>query len=175
MCTSHNIYWIQSKAMYLAMALNIALQQMPLKTWASCCNDAVSRVEEFHQQLCENSNNNLATKNGGTVQRWFRMWKQNSGCFPNPHYVCNKKKVLPQLLENYPVLHNNLVKEIDNNLAHLSGEYVFTKLSLPTIYRWMHALGFKYDERKKCYYVYNHKSEANVTYRRGFFKSILQL
>lgn len=32
MCTSHDIYRIRSKAMHLAMALNITIQQMTLKT-----------------------------------------------------------------------------------------------------------------------------------------------
>ena len=128
-------------------------------------------------------NLSLATKYGGTIQRWFRMWKQNRGCFPNPHYVRNGKTSLPQLLQNYPNLHRSLVKEMEDNLAHLSGEFVFhylvdtglpnileerrkelenedfttceilqenglTKLTLSTIYRWMHAIGFKYKEKK---------------------------
>mmetsp|Transcript_21026 Transcript_21026/g.24189 ORF Transcript_21026/g.24189 Transcript_21026/m.24189 type:complete len:174 (+) Transcript_21026:382-903(+) len=124
----HDIYLIWSKAMYLAIALNTAVQHMPLKTWAMCCEEAVSRVREFHQHLGENSTEGLVTKNGKTVQKWFCMWKRNSCCFMNPHFIRNGKSVLPHLLEKFPNWRAVLVKEMEDNLAQLSGEYVFTYL-----------------------------------------------
>ena len=203
MCTLHDIHIIRLKAMYLAIALNTALQHMPQKTWAMCCDDAVTLVKEFYQHLGENSSNSILTKNGKTIQKWFCTWKKNSCSFHNPHFIRHGKKVLPNLLENYPDLRTSLIKEMEDNLSNLTGEYVFsflvekglpnilaqrqkelddanfttsqlleenglTKITLTTIYRWMHILGFRYEERKKCYYVDNHESISNVTYRRGF-------
>jgi len=205
MCTNHDIYLLRSKAMFLGIALKLALDHMPLWTWASCCDEAIKKVASFHQLLGDDDDISLATKCGGTIQRWFRLWKFNNECFSNPHFIRRGKTAFPPLLENYPTFRKNLVKEMDDNLAHLSGEYVFnyvvdtalpnilkerqkelnndklttkelllenglTKLSLSTVYRWMNMLGFKYEERKKCYYVDNHESEENVIYRRRMLK-----
>ena len=38
----------------------------------------------------------------------------------------------------------------------------------------MARLGFKYEERKKCYYVDNHESDENVNYRRKILKRYFQ-
>ena len=74
---------------------------MPLKTWAMCCDESVSKVKESHQHLGENSTDGLVTKKGETVQQCFCMWKRNSCCVMNPHYIHNGKPLLPNLLENY--------------------------------------------------------------------------
>ena len=66
MCTLHDIHIIRLKAMYLAIALNTALQHMPQKTWAMCCDEAVTVEKEFYQHLGEhlgeNSSNNISSK-----------------------------------------------------------------------------------------------------------------
>ena len=203
MCTNVDIFNIKQKAKYLAIALKIALDEMPLITWSDSCSKALSIVDNFNSQLGD-FDDERALKWGGTIQHWLRLFRSNSESFPNPHYVRYGKILLPQLLDNYPTFKNSLVKEMDTNLAHLSGEFVhryvmdtglpaimkerrkeldddttftikdllnengLTKISLSTIYRWMDTLGFKYNERKKCYYVDNHESEENVTYRNGF-------
>jgi hypothetical protein len=45
-----------------------------------------------------------------------------------------------------------------------------TKLTLETIYRWLDRLGFKYEARKKGYYVDNYEKPETVAYRRHFIK-----
>ena len=207
MCTENDIFNIRQKAKYVSIALKIALDEMPSITWSECCDRAVSVVQEFSSKMGD-SIDSTGLKNGVTIQRWFRIFRSNSETFPNSHYVRRGKVLLPQLLDNYPVFTRNLVKEMDDNLAHLSGEFVLnyvmdtgipiileerrkelgrilgstftiinllnenglTKLSLSTIYRWIDALGYKYNERKKCYYVDNHESIDNVQYRNSFLK-----
>ena len=43
-------------------------------------------------------------------------------------------------------------------------------LSVPTVYRWLWKLGFKYKVRKKCYYVDMHKKPENVRFQKAFVK-----
>ena len=126
--------------MYLAIALQLA--HMPTKTWGACCNKAIEHVKTFHQLLGgEDDENIMVTKYGGTIQRWFRIWKASNHCFPNPHFVQNGKAHLPQLLDHYPDFHKKLVKEMEDNLAHLSWGYVFNYIvdtALPVILQQRH-------------------------------------
>ena len=110
-CTNHDIFLIRSKAMYLAISLQLALDHMPTKTWGVCCDEAVAHVQKFHQLLGSDEVTAMATKYGGTIQRWFRLWKANHHCFPNPYYVRNGKDPLPQLLDNYPNFRKSLIKK----------------------------------------------------------------
>jgi hypothetical protein len=36
-----------------------------------------------------------------------------------------------------------------------------TKLAIPTVYRWIRRLGFKYEVRKKCYYIDTHEKKLD--------------
>jgi hypothetical protein len=49
-----------------------------------------------------------------------------------------------------------------------------TKLTLVTIYRWLDRLGFKYEPRRKCYYVDGHERPETKVYRRNFIKRYLE-
>ena len=53
-------------------------------------------------------------------------------------------------------------------LSHLLEQYGLKNLSLPTVQRWMKKLGFKYEMRKKTYYVDSHDSNENIEYRTKF-------
>ena len=47
-------------------------------------------------------------------------------------------------------------------------EFNIRTLTIPTVWAWMKQLGFKYEVRKKSYYVDNHDSQENVLYRNKF-------
>ena len=49
-----------------------------------------------------------------------------------------------------------------------------TKLSLSTVYRWLERLGFKYEPRKKCYYVDGHEKPNTIAYQEKYVKRYLQ-
>ena len=48
------------------------------------------------------------------------------------------------------------------------------KVCIQTINNWMQLLGFKYEPRKKCYYVDNHEKPENVIYRKGYIHRYFQ-
>ena len=71
----------------------------------------------------------------------------------------------------------NLVEKIKEEredqsytLDELKKEFRLDKLTQITVHRWMHALGLRYEPRSKCYYVDNHDTPANITYRNAFIK-----
>jgi hypothetical protein len=49
------------------------------------------------------------------------------------------------------------------------------KLSVSTMYRWMRKLGFRYEVRKKCYYVDTHEKPENCRYRKQYAREYRQL
>ena len=61
----------------------------------------------------------------------------------------------------------------DNELQKILGNYGLTSICPSTIYRWMNLLGFKYEQRRKCYYVYGHKKSATVEYCKAFVEYYL--
>ena len=73
-------------------------------------------------------------------------------------------EVFPKLV----ITIQNERNDSEYSLESLFKEFRIRKLSLSTIYHWLSALGFKYQLRKKCYYVDNHESVENVRYRSAF-------
>jgi hypothetical protein len=60
------------------------------------------------------------------------------------------------------------------DMTDLLCENRHTKLTLETVYHWLDHLGFKYEARKKGYYVDNHEKPETVAYRRHFVKCYLK-
>jgi hypothetical protein len=46
-CSEYNIFNIQMKCKYLSVALRIALEDMPSRTWVQGCNEAVRKVHQW--------------------------------------------------------------------------------------------------------------------------------
>ena len=62
----------------------------------------------------------------------------------------------------------------DYDKEKLLKEYSLKKLTDTTVCNWMRQLGFKYEIRKKCYYVDNHDSPENLEYRKLFIQRYLK-
>ena len=58
----------------------------------------------------------------------------------------------------------------DYTSSDLMKEYHLKRLCPSTMYNWMTLLGFKYEPRKKTYYVDSHEHPDNVKYRREFIQ-----
>jgi hypothetical protein len=74
--------------------------------------------------------------------------------------------VLPALLEEFR-------EELEcpkYTMYALLQEHQLTKRSIPTVYRWMRLLGFKYEPRQKCYHVDGHEKPETKAYRKKFVK-----
>jgi hypothetical protein len=53
-------------------------------------------------------------------------------------------------------------------------EYGLTHIDPSTVYRWLQKLGFKYEPRRKGYYVDGHEKPATIEYRKKFVSRYLQ-
>jgi hypothetical protein len=51
--------------------------------------------------------------------------------------------------------------------------YRLTCISISTVSRWINVLGFKYELRKKGYYVDGHEKPATIEYRKAFCERYL--
>ena len=62
------------------------------------------------------------------------------------------------------------LKETEFTMKDFLMENKLKTLSLSTVTRWMHILGYSYSERKRNYYVDGHESPLNIIQRRKFIK-----
>jgi hypothetical protein len=51
--------------------------------------------------------------------------------------------------------------------------YRLTSLSISTVSQWLQALGFKYEIRKKGYYINGHEKPSTLAYRKVFYEGYL--
>jgi hypothetical protein len=95
----------------------------------------------------------------------------------------NLNELSAEMLCNYllsialPVLLLQRQEELANDnfdMTDLLHENRLTKLTLETVYHWLDCLGFKYEARKKGYYVDNHGKPETVVYRHHFVKRYLK-
>jgi DNA-binding transcriptional regulator YhcF (GntR family) len=201
-CSAHDIFNIQMKCKYLSVALEIALDDMPSLTWRQCCNEAVQRVNkwETHEHIKNGETIRIWHHDFRASSECFRnpnVYKRN-GKPPlppmlerNPDFTrsviryakTNLNELSAELLFNYlhtialPALLLQRREELGDatlEITDLLRENRLTKLTLETVYRWLDRLGFKYEARKKGYYVDNHEKPETVAYRRHFIKRYLK-
>ncbi|CAJ1943688.1 unnamed protein product [Cylindrotheca closterium] len=150
----------------------------------------------WHRQFRMNNecfkNKHLASTNEDKARvshlfDFFPLAKDSLKAFirANLHHLTTKQvcielqdRILPQCaalrkdeLVQGGVLHANEKYESQQLLEELK----IPKLSIPTVYRWMRRLRYKYEVRKKCYYVDNHEKPENKRYRKKFIKRYLTL
>ena len=120
-CSTFQIYNIQIRCRYLAIALRIALKKMGQgpgrATWLDCCQEAMATVNEF--------NNSTYIRFHGTIRKWHLLFRRNGECFPNPNtHKKDGKKTLPRLLEENPDLKDAIVYYAREHLHELSASLV---------------------------------------------------
>ena len=121
-CTPFQIYNIQMKCRYIAIALRVALRKMGQGaggvTWLECCQQAMHTVNEF--------NNTTYIKFHRTIQQWHLIYRRNYECFPNPNtHKKDGKATLPRLLEENPDLKDAIVYFARDHLHELSASLLF--------------------------------------------------
>ena len=64
-------------------------------------------------------------------------------------------------------------EENDKIIASFLNAHGLATLSMTTVWRWMHLLGFSYDARRKSFYVDGHERDDVVAYRSMFCRRYL--
>ena len=202
LCSAFDIHSIQMKCKYLALALKYALEEMPNRTWLQCCRRAIDTINDLQgvkqikdpntirkwhhifRMHNESFPNPQVRRRGGKVllppildkNPDFRDAVVNY-CNDNLEGLCSEgiltfvhEKALPALLEK-------VRQELDDpeySQEQLLHDNTLTKLSVPTVYHWLKVLGYKYEVRKKCYYVDNHEKPETKLYRKKWTERYLK-
>lgn len=188
--SDYAIHKLRMQCHYIAKALQIRLDNASNELdWRSCCKQAVAAMK---------MNGTIMANNADTVMGWYRSFREERK-FPNPS---KGKSALPPFLQVNPeaamfiqayakenlkdldsklileYLHNTLIPkfmkdEEATDKKRFLKKYGLAKLCPRTVLNWLHALGFRYEEHRKNFYVDNHEDPATVRYRWKFVERYL--
>ena len=193
--------WVlQQKICFITLALTVAKNKMEVvKNWDMCCEEALQQGNMIGLRSTKNSR---TIRNWYQDFRKERKVKVNllPGKHNLPPFLQQNQDITIALkefgrehlhelsVELFLVhIHNvilpKLVKETTNadptdekyksDVLELLGRYGLSSVSVSTACRWMKCLGFKFQVRKKCYYVDGHEKPATVEYRKQFIQRYL--
>ena len=77
-------------------------------------------------------------------------------------------KAIPELAENIKKEQN--LTETQYSTTQQMSDFGHCSLCIKTVQKWMNKIGFKYEPRRKTYYVDMHEAPVNVEYRTKFIK-----
>jgi hypothetical protein len=201
--TEHDTFNLRWTCRYIVEALEIAMEDRG-ETWEACCKEAVLRVNSLEKfeliKSCRTIQNwHLAFRRNDESFPNKHASKLNVPNLPVllETYPEAKASMITFMKENlnqlsaelvYTFVHENVLPNLaklrGKELGKAVGEYKpehllkdngLIKLAIPTIYRWMRKLGFKYMCRKKVYYVDGHERPANKKYRKKFTSEYMRL
>ena len=173
--------------MYLATALRLALRHMSKWTWYQCCHTAILSLTKptgvpfiKNPETIMDWNTILRATPPYCFQNHAKYHRDKVPLLPpilsnNPYLkeslvsYCNEKlnDLSAELVTSYlfdtalPALVKKRREELNDetySITDVLTENRLTKLCLGTVYNWMAKLGFKYETRKKCYYVDGHET-----------------
>ena len=103
------------KARYLAQAYQIAIEEMPFKTWNDCCWEAINRFAAVQIHY---------TKNAKVLERWNVQFRERKTfCVKN-----RGKRDLPAFLDAHPIVVTVMKEYGRENLSELSIEMMHSYL-----------------------------------------------
>ena len=187
LCSDDHKFYLQTKCRILCLAYINALKKMGKDDnlrFEACCQEAVDH--------CALTGSTKRAKNGTAVMKWHR-WFRDQESFPCPtskkllepqlfeFFPTAKAEILDWSFENFadlttPSMRERVIQCIQE-LHDASNSHSYTnekKILLDclqqhppsetTILRWMKLIGFRYDTKKKIYYVDGHeKSEQRFS------------
>ena len=109
-CTAHDIFCLQKRSQYIAIALHHAKHNMPTKTWLLCCEFSIQKMSEVgcHFILTAES-----------VRTWHHTFQSNGDRFPHPHSsIANGKDPDPPIFAENPALKRVLLNTATATLYH---------------------------------------------------------
>lgn len=99
---------LKEKAMVLSVALDLARSNMPIKTWAQCCDDAVELTYAF-------SPPDTKLPKAQTVMAWYREFRAN-------RFFLSKEKLMKEKRIAYDKKVASLLAEIQNRMSKVKIE-----------------------------------------------------
>jgi hypothetical protein len=203
LCSPHERFNFQMKCRYVSLALRYALADMPGQTWLECCQDVVASVNRvdgvdhiknketvsrWHLAFRRNNesfpNPHVHSKDGNKTSLPPLLDRHPELARSIIQYAKqNLNELSAELIYSYlheialPVLLDERRAELVDEsytMQQLLQENQLTKVSMTTIFRWMRRLGFKYEVRRKCYYVDGHEKPETKKYRKTMVSKYLE-
>jgi hypothetical protein len=84
--------------------------------------------------------------------------------------------VLPKMVKEWTGIEKGefVSEEYEVEVEKILREYRLTNINPSTVYRWLIKLGFRYETRRKGYYVDGHEKPDTIQYRKQFVTRYLQ-
>ncbi len=198
--STYQTWKLCQKCTYLSLALALAKEHMNKWTWKKCCDEAVSLLSKCGIKQTNNARTIMEWYRQFKTKRNFTLFIQKTKLPPfleqNQDITATIKQYCKEHLGELSVeflleyLHQTIiptmVKDMHGKRKEEMGEeeyaevvrqilkpYRLTCLSISTVTRWMQALGFKYEIRKKGYYVDGHEKPSTIEYRKSFCERYL--
>jgi hypothetical protein len=199
--TTHQKWSIRVKAQYLYCALAHAKLNMPTcQNWDECCKRAHEHLlmcgitEAGRSRRIRNWYSGFVTNDRRFPVQLPRKHRLPMFLDLNPGAKDSIKQYCKEHLQELSVelvfeyIHDELIPamvkdkynvgsdhhEYSNFVNTLYIEHGLKKLCPSTIYKWLILLGFKYEPRRKGYYVDGHEKVETVTYRNKYIHRYLQ-
>jgi hypothetical protein len=203
-CTAHDIFLIRHRSLYLACALRKFVEEVARKsrwTWKLSIQHAIATMNDMGLETYSNwetlrrwHHRLVMSRQDGFMMAPAKKTRLPPFFLDNPDAmdafkkfgVANLKDLSVEKMHEYlhEVLVPNMIKKLrsDDEDQSISPErleeflksYQLTSLSLSTVLRWMHAVGFKYMNRQKHYYVDGHERPETLKYRPIYTKRYLE-
>ena len=198
--STHQVFCLRQKCLYLVLALKLAKQHMRNWRWQKCVEEASKELENIGIVLSRNARTVMGWYNSFRVKRKFTLpvpkkelppfLQQNPELCTTIKEYCREnlgdlsieflfqylhKTILPQLVEAETKVRKDDMEEEEyqKELRRILKPYRLVTVCMSTVQRWLHLLGFKYELRKKSYYVDGHEKPATIQYRHDFCKRYL--
>ena len=127
-----DIFLIQCRCKYLAIAIETILVHYHHKSWCEICNLAIEKIESFHlskeTEVDDSSYISHRIRTRKTLSKLIRNYFMSGNRFPNPAYVREGKKRLPPIFEDNPDFRSAFEQFCDDNLGDLTGAKACTYL-----------------------------------------------
>ncbi|KAI2488670.1 hypothetical protein MHU86_6071 [Fragilaria crotonensis] len=187
-CTKAEICAVRQRATFLCYAYRLALAKMNEWTWQDCCTESLwkrplPRVLEVFpcakEQIVAFGVENLSHLSieavyqfvhSSVIPRLAALWKRES--------VVDEDTAETSTLSTSTTAINPTSNPVDvdqdeDDIALFLRAHRLKNMSFTTAWRWMRLLGFKYDTRRKSFYVDGHEREDVVAHRNAFCKNYL--
>jgi len=197
MLSEYQSWIIIGKCQLLLSALIIASTKMPLyQNWDKICQEAIDITKKYGVPQTKNSRTLRNWYMKFREKRKIQI-NQASAKDNLPPFLMENKEICTSLqqyarehLSELSVeliceyLHGTVIpkmvketsgveKSVNEQLyteeaKKILKQYGLTCIDPSTVYRWMQKLGFKYEPRRKGYYVDGHEKPATIEYRKQF-------
>jgi hypothetical protein len=198
--TAHQKWTIQIRCQYLYCSLYYAKEMMPIsQNWDRCCQEAVKHLllcgikagcsrsvrnwyleftrknRKFEMRIAQKHKLpmflDLNRDEKEKIQQYAKEHLHELSIELMSEYIHNT--VIPIMVQERFVVKPE-DEQYEATVQGMYREYGLKKICPSTIYKWLKLLGFRYEPRRKGYYVDGHEKPETISYRNKYVQRYLQ-